>query len=1690
MIAKFDKYKRIIILVVLVLMCANTIITPLASNALNYSGDIGTNAALGSPLLNENNWDNEDWNQWEMVCFGVFLSNFCEPFVDSYMTAFQSGKGGTDGRGLTALQFGSGSDFNGDGILQSLLTYAIKFQTQSLKEIKVDYVKVTDGVKADTRTTKRAATMEDLFIYVFDSNLDKLFDWGGDHREEDSPYIDGIETKEIDNFKFDITWNPFGNKVAMNFKYAKDMNLPTFYVSTTSSDEDQVILDYTDGYDIQMSALAINKALYGQFSGQATKNFESMVNSKQKLYMDIFGNIVAQNDSGQYVIVMPASTNQHLTNDKKYNLLNSFVMMDNYVSATGNSLVGGVSNALDMTFKPSTPLTVWYNSRTMGTTAIAYTKGDQLDGSTMMYFDSDYALYKRIRDKVKGGKTLDDAVDEVISDGFVDIQWGSVLTTLIDAKMTEDHSDYPFEIEVMGVSADREPGSFAQFFKAGSFGRRCVDAMNATAYISNWFPTDTNAELLNYMYTIDGKRLQLFKNKTYIAPLSGSYTQRQYINYAMSYADQSKKLDLSGVSSGSVLSQSDFYSKLKSKKRVTNVGNFLFNKDEAETVVGDKEANGLYSYFMQSESGLKLNKASTKTGATVNDVHKTIQDKTSILKIWTVEPETLAGDANVSTCRMISMFQHHSGLKTAANIFGVADGMEFAAYTPWIYLTYLDFYGLVDKAGESDFNKKIFENSDILKTKAEDLFEGVTLSEEEKKAQITDYTWKLLSPKQGRSYRNELIEGIMNEFLYNQYKKAVYGSSGVSTINSSISSSVSDGFLRLSSLSENKFTSFFIETYASNAMILMLVVLLISIVGGLMQGRGVSYFFASFMLTISVLLLSPNIGDIAPYLCNKLVQNMFNENMRYWAISESIENSQIEREYGSSSDEEEAAVPMLVRMLNVNYLDRTIMIKGDISKKIVESQAIDFNELQKLKTARWLIPSLMRQFSQEEGKADYVYTPLGDLYRNMSISYWYYTENPKVSLDKSNNPTYSANNYKEPVVTYTSGSEKSEFSLYDSDKKKEIYSGYTNTKNTSGSPDYHALSRLKSDEENSHTQFYMLNFGSKLKVMSPLEYTDLDLSNGLTTSVWDGYAQKIADGSASTVTDSLRSVADIYMWNILNNYNSYQNGMPGFFNYLWMTENPAMYFYHNVKDTFEPTYGVAAISMELQGFYDKIDLDGDGNPDTEEMRHSFMHDATNGEVRDFLDLEELFTNVIPYLYNVQIIAGGNNGINGAFGAEKLGESYAVYSENLKSWMFRSNWVTKIEESRIYNSKDTIGYIDDSGNRQTVEIIGGLHPSNYSKYRPMVFSKAQMRSLGLTSADLSLVENKILKVNDAVMLDWTLLTNYANTGGMTSEVLYRQMAIDALLQFNKEFSPDNGINAAMSLHPTTLDLRSISFDSVMKLLMVSSTTNAQYIYADTMQSVISDSSTFSAIVLLLDAEICNALIPNIRDLAMAFVFYLMLWNLAMCIIKQDRSKAKIIVGTLLINLRYALYTIAYYAVFYLLISMSTPDQILSVSKLSITSSVPTFKFVAILIASGTYTYFLIKKIIIFTWQNRNDMGFDTQMTMLSNLADRVGSGFRRVTGAVNTNSSSVSSTIMESNKKLQTEVKNSKREPVKTEIVDGQVDIKNGSRDTGEGYKVKDSGYFHGSDTKEDVLDSDAINNQINKGRDIAKDDKK
>ena len=174
----------------------------------------------------------------------------------------------------------------------------------------------------------------------------------------------------------------------------------------------------------------------------------------------------------------------------------------------------------------------------------------------------------------------------------------------------------------------------------------------------------------------------------------------------------------------------------------------------------------------------------------------------------------------------------------------------------------------------------------------------------------------------------------------------------------------------------------------------------------------------------------------------------------------------------------------------------------------------------------------------------------------------------------------------------------------------------------------------------------------------------------------------------------------------------------------------------------------------------------------------------------------------------------------------------------------------------------------------------------------------------------------------------MLLNYANVDGMTKEVMIRQMATESIIAFNTEFSPNGLMNGSYQLYPKGLDLRAVSFDSVMKMLTLNVTKDTSFIYGDTMKNIMDSSDTISAIILLLAAFISSYIIPFMRNIVLGLIFYLGFFAIARTILSDGKTKAKISFGYLISNLLFALATVAYYLMLNSLMAVS-PYRISSV-----------------------------------------------------------------------------------------------------------------------------------------------------------------
>lgn len=1555
--------KKIVAVLLVIASIASVImaILPKALSKASYD-TLNSNRALGSPLLNTENFNTEDWNPWETICWGVFLSNFCKPLVDNYETAFdETSVFGSKGAGFRALWGGSGSDAANKDVIKALTKYAIKMQGSVTDQIYVSY---------DKGENYRPAYFQDLFFYPTDECP------SGDNCAVFSDEVDHTHTYYKYMGENKILWMTQDEIPVLEFNtdsdgdyYSRmmvpsDFKLPIFAVEREG--EKVKILDYTHWWDVQVASQIINQYIDKE---EFVETFQNRWDTNNELKLDFFGNIVTNGTSGSSnntaIVILPAASNPNITKTKSINILNSTVL-NTYVSPVSESqlLMGFGQESLNDGFK------AWVNGFTgmnylAGTPAFASTRFNDKTG--IFYYDLDSIV-----------------LDNILNRNFGN--YGKALSTLFKLDINDEdiNTVYPIKFEVTASdlltkrnAADNLTG---QSVKTDEIG-----IMTATAYAAAFLPninfsTVDEQEEVNMLTEIlqpNGDKLSLFGSEG---------TVIQVIDETRSLVDELKNPTDKGAE------------KL--------IFNFLYNA-----------ANSEGQYGVTSSDLDKLENECASTEAFKNFVNE--NSIKNAFGFYYNKYSKSNYDINTDRLRVVLAYPCNEVMRQASQVLGIKDGAEFTTYCTYIYMTYLDFYGVAsakDKDSEkydtSNFNEKIYGGraiiADIAKTMKDydlDFGDQISLRDE-----VTNYGYLLLSPEGGRKYRKKLTESSLADWMYEQYNKTVYG--GASEF-SGTSSKAKSGFLAIETLADNWFTSAFVDNYADIAIWLIMGSLVAILIIGLFKGKKFSWFLMSIILMVNIILLVPASGDIVPYVTSNITQNMFRPKMTYWAISQGITNQQVQQdalkleEAKKLSSTEAKQLSNLINNLGSLQTDTSLSIKQDISQKVTQKLGAGvYQDIMSYQSARWILPMIMQQFSSDDSSAKYIYKPLANVWEDLSNCYWYFDRMNAIHVNESC-PTMTSGQGTDTVVSKFSTDEngtvadiddaignkaiKSEFGSFIEQSKK--YSAKDDL-----AIDFRNAAYIEKDEGNSkitysdrdssslvHRVCYLLVNSSGENIVSPGNTKDLNDIFGsrgekyVDADSWENLLDYAAYVKISfeEAEKSIEDSADQYD---RTDRNTITDEMP----YLWSTESPMYYFFAVVKDSFPNNCSLGILANRLQG---EVEQDETGK----DLRYSFMHcteevgneSKATGYIRDVLDLEEMFTNMIPYMYQMSIMANGFDGVSGIFGDAKISDKLTYYEGELQSWLFRCNWATKIMENPSFSERTTVK--DKDG--KVYEIYNPLMPQWYPDERPMVFSEGQMYEMGLTEADLNLVELKCIEVNKRVARQWTLLINYISTPGITLEILMRQMATDATMIFCDEFSSSGILDTTYTIYPQSLDLRYLSFDSIMKMLMMNISKDTSYIYGDTMLTVIQSSDIFTAALLLIAAWLCAFLVPLFRAIIMAVIFYLGIWALIRGLFYTNKVKGNMACGQLVSTLLFMVYTLIYYGAFAIMTATVSADEVLTVTSVKAEAGSPAWVLLFVILLSGIYMVVMFKH-IKFCFENRADMGFEKFSALASGIAATV------------------------------------------------------------------------------------------------------
>lgn len=321
--------------------------------------------------------------------------------------------------------------------------------------------------------------------------------------------------------------------------------------------------------------------------------------------------------------------------------------------------------------------------------------------------------------------------------------------------------------------------------------------------------------------------------------------------------------------------------------------------------------------------------------------------------------------------------------------------------------------------------------------------------------------------------------------------------------------------------------------------------------------------------------------------------------------------------------------------------------------------------------------------------------------------------------------------------------------------------------------------------------------------------------------------------------------------------------------FLLYTESPFYYFYDALKYRYQGLNGGFKSALLMQQVFNVTDSD--------------VQNA-NGKTRDFLDLQGLFTDVIPYLAQANQYVDGWTSVNGKSieGYDFANGTYSqssqaqyIDAQNKKAqlqqvWNIYSPWVDGLYDLDVMNKKAGIA-------RKKVTVANTLNPGAYDEVgRPMIWSEADMTAKNYNVSDLTDIEMRMQRVLNNTAKDLMYLTNYHD---LDDEVLITAAAMFATFNFDREFSQTNIVGNSVTLYPQGFELKNFNYDAFMRLTLMNSTGESIMGDQDLYVRILSKTSFFTGLFLIVEDLLAVVIIPAAKMIVLLMLLFL---GLLMCV----------------------------------------------------------------------------------------------------------------------------------------------------------------------------------------------------------------
>ena len=816
-------------------------------------------------------------------------------------------------------------------------------------------------------------------------------------------------------------------------------------------------------------------------------------------------------------------------------------------------------------------------------------------------------------------------------------------------------------------------------------------------------------------------------------------------------------------------------------------------------------------------------------------------------------------------------------------------------------------------------------------------------------------------------YRNSWLKSTLDGFLLTIHRN-ITGSwlSNMYTVSSGSGSTYQGvvGYISTPSLNDLSFTSWFMTNYMQIYAFMLLLVAIFLVLMVLVKMRTWRQGSAIFMFMCLALLL-PNIllGNTIN-ITNKVTDSVFSDKFDFWAMTQHYQA--IKSLEGTNNPKDAVIVGTFQQAEDTYSSDAGVRIKWMAPKKtdtfnsLYTSTDMSDSFATNLTIFKWLFSSFIYEsdFVDSDPLATYVYRSYNSIATTGKEYYAMGLES--IMQEDADTGVRSAGGSDDKIsksVKFTGTNGKIQtVTVKTYDYMLDIYKL---AKKSERATDYDTLFYAALVDDNLFKKTNFTDIYYDIDKIADIDKVDTWNYNSVSDSValWGMGSVEVNNimftkAEVSTSGAPTVGVTSTLGASILADMDQSDANTTAF---LLNTESPYYYFYNTLKYRYGSKGNFKSSLLDRDIFIVRdVDL------------VSTVKSA-NGEIRDFLDLEGMFTYMIPYLTvcndyvydwtslngtNIASYNFGNNDDVDVKASEEYKNQSQLKREMQNVWNMYTPWVDQLNSLDVNNKKVTVG-------TKKVKIQNTLNPSYYLlQGRPMIFSEADMVAKGYKVSSLTDVEIRMQKVLEDTYSDLMYLVNYYD---MDNEVLLSAAAMYAVFNFNKEFSQTSLLGESVMLYPQNFEMKNFNHDAYLRLTLLNSTGETIFSDTDLFERVLAKTSVFTGVLLLVEDVVAIIAIPTLKFFVLLLLFFLgLLLCVAFTLMPPDKIVNCILKTLVLPSALFMTASVAFaYAVSFLMGDGLT--SYVGSDSLSIATNDPTITILMLIVINVIYVIVLLELI---------------------------------------------------------------------------------------------------------------------------------